>query len=127
MDSSHRSNNLNSFTQYSASPVSNIISIVGYLAVAFSLFTLAQKQSTPNAWFAFVPILQLVLLFQMVEMPVWYVALILIPCIGWIALWVFYMMAWMKLAERNGKPGFFGILCGVPLLGIIFPPIIAFT
>ncbi len=47
------------------------IVIAAYLWVTISVFMIAQKTGTDNAWFAFVPVLNMVLLIQIADKPIW--------------------------------------------------------
>jgi hypothetical protein len=100
-----------------------IIAIATYILMALPLFVLGQKTNQDNAWFAFVPILNLVLLIQIAGKELWWIILFLIPCVNWIV----YIICWMAVCDRVNKPNWMGILCGIPCLHIIMPFVIAFT
>jgi hypothetical protein len=94
-----------------------ILTIGGYLYVSYCLYVMAQKTGEDNAWFAFIPILDLVLLLSIADKPIWWIVLFLIPLVNI----VFVVLVWMAVAGRMGKPSWLGLLILIPLvnLGII--------
>ena len=71
-------------------------------------------------WAAIVPIYNLVVLLQIVNKPVWWIILMLIPFVNFIILIIIYH----RLSLSFGKGG--GFTLGLILVGIIFFPILAF-
>jgi hypothetical protein len=94
-----------------------------YVAFAVSLQTIAKKTGLSNGWFAWVPILNIVLLLQIAGMDLWMIILYLIPCVGWI----FNGYVWSKVAQERGKSEFIGWLMLVPIVNIFIPLYIAFS
>lgn len=89
---------------------------VFYLVCYWKVFT---KAGQPG-WAALVPIYNIVVLMQIVGRPVWWVILMLIPCVNIIIA----LLVYLDLARVFGKGAGFGV--GLFLLGIIFLPILAF-
>lgn len=71
-------------------------------------------------WAAIVPIFNLIVLLKIVEKPVWWIILLLIPPINI----VFSFIVNIELAQRFGKTTGFGV--GMTLLPFIFIPILGF-
>ena len=92
-----------------------------YFALAFS--TIAKKTNTPNAWWAWVPILNILLLLNVAKKPVWWIILFLVPIVS-LVIGIIVMMA---VAEARGKPNWWGILIIVPFVGIIVPGYLAWS
>ncbi len=92
-----------------------------YFALAFS--TIAKKTNTPNAWWAWVPILNIVLLVNIAKKPVWWVILFFVPIVS-IVVAIIVMMA---VAEARGKPNWWGILMIVPVVNLIVPGYLAWV
>lgn len=90
----------------------NIIMIASY----WKIYTKAGKPG----WACLVPIYNLIVLLEIVGKPVWWILLLLIPCVNIIIL----IMLVFELARVFGKDGGFAV--GMLLLGIIFYPILAF-
>ena len=96
------------------------------LAIAGMWKTFA-KAGKPG-WAAIVPIYNLVVMIQIAEKPMWWIAIFLaggiIPIAGPIVSLVFQIMLGMAIAEKFGKSQGFGV--GLGLLGFIFYPILGF-
>lgn len=63
--------------------------LIGYIVYAITFYKLSEKANMDNSWFAFVPILQEILFFHMIDRSGWYVLLgfiAIIPIIGPIIL-----------------------------------------
>ncbi len=97
--------------------------LLAYVLIGISLYTLGQKAGSEHAWFAWVPILNLVLLFELADKELWYLILMLIPCVN---VFVF-ISAWWAIAEKRGKPGPVALLFLVPCVGFFAPLWIAFS
>lgn len=66
------------------------------------------------------PLAQYVPLLNVAALPLWWIILLLIPCVGIFVFWYI----WFKISERLGHgTGFF---IGIVLLPIIFIPLLAF-
>ncbi len=93
-----------------------------FLVIAFSIFMaiclhkVFEKQGK-NGWIAIVPIYNMWVLLEMVDLPGW---LILIPGANAIVT----MIAYYKLSELFGKSSSYGL--GLAFLPYIFLPILAF-
>lgn len=100
-----------------------IIWAVLYAYFAFSLMTIANKTDTENAWFAWVPILNFILMLQIAEKPMWWILLMLIPFVNIIVA----IIIWMAIAEARGFPSWWGVLLIVPIVNFIVPGYLAFA
>jgi uncharacterized membrane protein len=59
-----------------------------YLLQAFAFYRLAQKAGVKNEWIAFIPLLQFILFFHIIDRSAWHILIVLIaiiPVIGWLA------------------------------------------
>jgi len=98
-----------------------IIAIYVYMALV--LMKLAQKTGTDNGWFAFIPILNCILMLQIAAKPVWWIILFFIPFVNFIMA----ILVWMSIAEAVGKPGWWGAVgVLIPIVGLILFGIMAF-
>lgn len=97
--------------------------LVIYVYVALALQTIANKTNTENAWFAWIPILNLILILAIAKKPIWWIVLFLIP----IANIVVGILTWMAVAEARGKPNWWGILMIIPVVGLIVPGYLAWS
>jgi len=99
------------------------IGIAVYLWITISVFMIANKTGTDNAWFAFVPILNVVLLIQIADKPIWWTFLCFIPLVNVVML----VLIWMGVAEVRGKPAWVGILMLIPVVNLIVVGYLAFS
>ena len=100
--------------------------VVFYVFFAFVLAKIANKLGMPLRkafiW-ALIPIANIFLFLKIAAKPTWWFILFLIP----IANIVAGILAWMAIAERRGKPGWWGILIVLlPFVNIILILILAF-
>ena len=90
--------------------------VVLVIAGLWKVFTKAGKPG----WAAIVPIYNAVVLLEVVGRPIWWIILLIIPCVNIIIACIVSL----DLAKRFGKSAGFGI--GLWLLGFIFIPILGF-
>lgn len=101
-----------------------LIVLVLYVIMAISLMKIANRTNTPNAWFAWIPILNLILMIQIAQRPMWWLIFFLVPILN-IAGIVLQFIIWVDIAKRLGKSAVFGVLA--VLVPIIFMPYLAFS
>jgi hypothetical protein len=100
-----------------------VIFIAAYIYFALALQTIAKKTNTENAWWGWVPILQIILMLNIAKKPVWWIILLFIPLVNI----VIAIMVWMAIAEARNKPSWWGILMIVPLVQLIVPGYLAWS
>ena len=100
-----------------------IFGLACYVYVSLALQTIAQKTGTEKAWFAWVPILNIILMLNVARKPVWWIVLLLIPIVNI----VIAIMVWMGIAEARNKPNWWGILMIVPGVSLIVPGYLAWS
>lgn len=91
-----------------------------FLVVIASLWKVFVKAGKPG-WAAIVPIYNLIVLLDIVDKPVWYIVLILIPGVGPLVLTILINL---ELAKKFGKE--MGFAIGLIILPIVFLPMLAF-
>ena len=103
-----------------------VVFLVLYVFMAICLMKIAHKTNTPNAWFAWIPILNAVLMLQIAKKPVWWIVLAFIPIVNlvWIVLQI---LVWMAISRECGKAEWLGILIIIPVANIILPAYLAFS
>lgn len=97
--------------------------LIFYIYFAICLMTIANKNSTPNSWLAWIPIANMYLMCKIAGKPGWWFILLLIPIVNIII----GIIIWMKIAEARNKPAWLGILMIIPFVNLIVPGILAFT
>jgi hypothetical protein len=94
-----------------------------YVYHASALQAIATKTNTENPWFAWIPILNIVLMLNIAKKPIWWILLFLIP----LANIVLAVIVWMGIAEARNKPNWWGILMIVPPVNLIVPGYLAWS
>jgi hypothetical protein len=100
-----------------------VLGVLAYLYVSVCIFMMAQKKGEDNAWFAFVPILDLILLLSIADMPLWWLLLFFIPLVNYFAM----IPIWMSAARAMGKPSWLGLLTVIPGINLIVIGYLAFS
>ncbi len=103
-----------------------VIAVIGlafYVYLSLALMTIANKTHTENAWLAWIPIGNLILLLNVAKKPIWWILLFLIPLVSI----VMAIIVWMAVAEARGKPNWWGILLIIPLVGLVVPGYLAWA
>ena len=100
-----------------------VIGLAFYVYMALALQTIATKTKTANAWLAWIPIANIILMLNIAKKPLWWIILLIIPIVGII----FGIIVMMAIAEARGKPSWWGILIIVPVVGIIVPGYLAWA
>lgn len=101
-----------------------LAAIIIYVIMAVSLMKIADRTDTPNAWFAWIPILNLILMLQISQRPMWWLIFFLIPILN-IAGIILQFVIWIDIAKKLGKSAIWGVLAA--LIPIIFMPYLAFS
>ena len=95
-----------------------------YLFLAFTWSRIAKKTGCHNnAWWAYVPILNVLLNCDMAGKSRWWFFLCLVPLVNI----VIFAVLWYESARRAGFNGWLGVMVLVPLVNIIALCIMAFT
>ncbi len=84
-----------------------------------SMWKIFVKAGKPG-WAAIVPIYNVIVLLEIVGRPVWWIILLIIPCVNI----VINIIVCIDLAKSFGKDAGYGI--GLALLSVIFFPMLAF-
>ncbi len=100
-----------------------IFLLVLYVYHALALQTIATKTNTENPWFAWVPILNIILMLNIAKKPIWWIILCLIPLVNIVII----IIVWMGIAEARNKPNWWGILLIVPVANLIVPGYLAWS
>lgn len=96
-----------------------------YGYTSFALMTIAKKLNVENGWFAWVPILNAVLLFKMGDQNPWLILLALIPGIGGLIVMVLSVIATMNIAEKRGYDKLLGLLTIIPVANLVVLGVLA--
>ncbi len=105
--------------------------IISYIYLAITMMITAKRLKTKDAWMAWVPVLNLVLMARMAKMHWWPVLLLLvsfIPILGQLASIAFliYTIIWQwKICEARKRPGWWALLIFIPFWQFIMWGILA--
>jgi hypothetical protein len=94
-----------------------------YLFFAYTQYRIATKCGHENAWFAFVPIINVVQLVQMAGKSLWWLLLLLVPLVNIVCAAILYM----NIADRCGHSKVIGFLTIFPLINFITLCVMAFS
>ncbi len=100
-----------------------LFAVAIYIYMALALQTIAQKTNTENAWLAWIPIVNVVLMLNIAKKPIWWIILCFVPGVNIVV----GIIVWMAVAEARNKPNWWGILIIVPVVGIIVPGYLAWS
>jgi hypothetical protein len=102
-----------------------VLGLGAYIFTALALMALAKRLGYENGWFAWIPLLNLALMFKMGDMNPLLVLLALIPGIGGLAVGIIAVIALMNICEKRGYERLLGLLFLVPLANIVLLGILA--
>ena len=102
-----------------------VIGIAAYAVYSYFLYKLGQKMGYKDSWFAFVPILNTVMILQLADMSPWLILVSIIPFIGGLAFAVILVASLYKIAEKNGKNPALAFLALVPIANLFVFKLIA--
>jgi len=98
-------------------------SLCAYVYIAFCLQTIAKKTNTPDAWLAWIPIVNLYLMCKIAGRPGWWVILFFIPFVNIVIM----VVVWMGIAKACNQAEWLGILMIIPIVNLIVPGFLAFS
>ena len=70
-----------------------------YVYLALCLQKIAEKTNTDNAWWAWIPILNVLLLLRIADKPLWWILLLVIPLVNFIIA----ILVWVAVCQARGK------------------------
>lgn len=95
-----------------------------YVFFSLALMAIANKTGTANGWFAWIPILNIILMLQIAKKPVWWILLLFIPLVNIIIAFII----WMAIAEARNKPSWWGIvILLVPVVNLVLIGMLAWS
>jgi uncharacterized membrane protein YhaH (DUF805 family) len=102
-----------------------LVLVVWLVALAVAIFIIAGMWKTftkagKPGWAAIVPIYNAIVILEIAGRPLWWIILLMIPCVGAIVA----IIVMIDFAAKYGQSAGFGI--GLALLGFIFFPILGF-
>jgi len=96
-----------------------LIGLAVMVLVFVSLWKIFEKAGKPG-WAGIVPIYNMIVLLEIVGRPLWWIVLLILPCVGIVV----GILLCIDLAKSFGKSPAYGV--GLALLGFVFFPMLAF-
>ncbi len=94
-----------------------LISIGLYVYFALAWMTIAKKMKYKHPWLAWIPIANCAMILQLGGFHWAWIFLVLVPVLGWIALWVLFIIATWRIFEKRKYPGWFSLSLVIPKVG----------
>ena len=113
-----------------ASPFGFGATVLGHILLAIVLTGVAAKTDERDAWWAWIPFLNIAYMFRLARMSWMWMLLAIFPCFLWFTGFVVlavFIVAWWKIAERCHKPGALGLLMWVPIVNVFVGLYLAFS
>lgn len=118
-----QSDNMGPFAFMANMMVNLVVVVICWVIGGITLSTIARKTGTPNEIWAWIPILNILLMLQIADLPIWYIILFFVPCVNLFVI----IYTWWKICEKRGKPGPISLLMLVPCVGFFVPFYVAFA
>lgn len=96
-----------------------VIGLGSYIYTSLALMKIAKRLNYENAWYAWVPILNIILMFKMGDQNPTLLLLLLIPGIGAAIVGILSIIALMHICEKRGYDKALGLLSLVPLANYV--------
>mgnify|MGYP001585180683 CR=1 FL=1 len=97
--------------------ISVLVALYVYFALAWQ--TIARKMKYKRSWLAWIPIANIAMILSLGGFHWAWIFLILIPILGWIALFILLIIATWRIFEKRKYPGWFSLSMIIPQIGAI--------
>ena len=102
-------------------PIVAAILLYGFFGLC--LMVLARKLNENRVWWAWVPVLQVLLMLRLGQVSLWWFIALLVPFINvGVAIYV-----WIRIAGRRSKPWWMGVLMIVPVADLFVLGYLAYS
>ena len=99
-----------------------IIALAGYVYGALCFMKIAEKTNTPNGWWAWIPILNILLMLAIAKKPMWWIILFFVPLVNFVIM----ILVLVEICKARGKPGWWAVWFFIPLANLIVLGVLAF-
>lgn len=94
-----------------------LVALYVYFALAWK--TIAEKLKFKKSWIAWIPFANGAMILHLGDFHWAWIFLLLIPILGWIALFVLFIIANWRIFEKRKHPGWFSLSLIIPQVGCI--------
>ncbi len=94
-----------------------LVLIAFYVYTSLAWMNISKKLKYKYSWLAWIPIANIAMMLQLGGFHWAWVFLILIPVLGWIALFVLMIIATWRIFEKRKYPGWFSLAIIIPKVG----------
>lgn len=98
--------------------ISFIVGIAAYIFSSYCFYKIYQRLGEPNAWFAWVPILNNWIMYKAGDQSPWWIIGIFIPLVNIVAL-IILLIAFVNIVKKLGKNPWLILLMIVPLINFV--------
>lgn len=91
------------------------IGLASYVYSALALMKIGRELGYQNPWYAWIPILNIIMLFNLGNQNPWLILLMLIPGIGALIVGILTIIALANIAEKRGYDKLIALLSLIPL------------
>lgn len=112
----------------SSSTVLTVWGVIMFLLLgfyfAFMQYRIAHRTGpSADAWWAFIPVMNTLLLVRMADKPIHWLVYLLIPGVNIIA----FFMLWIEVARNAGVSGVWGFLALIPIINLLALFVMAYS
>ena len=100
-----------------------ILGLGSYVYFSYTMQVIARKTNTEYSWLAWIPLVNIYLLWRMADRPTWFLFLLLIPYVNLVVV----VLMWMDVSDHRLGVGWLGILSVIPVINIAFNGYLAFS
>ncbi|KKQ80164.1 MAG: hypothetical protein UT02_C0014G0014 [Parcubacteria group bacterium GW2011_GWC2_38_7] len=87
-----------------------------YVYSALCWYYMAKRTKTTHKWFAFVPVLDNILMLKIAKQPLWWVILLFIPMVNIVVA----VLVYLELLQVLKRPTWWIIMMFVPIANLVF-------
>ncbi|MCV3212472.1 DUF5684 domain-containing protein [Plectonema radiosum NIES-515] len=95
-----------------------IFGLAAYIFGSYCFYKIYQKLGEPNAWFAWVPILNNWIMYKAGDQSPWWTIGIFIPLVNFVAL-IFLIVAFVNIVKKLGKNPWLILLMIIPIINFV--------
>lgn len=99
-------------------PLTLIIGLISYLFGSYCFYKIYEKLGEPNAWFAWVPILNWWIMYKAGDQSPWWIIGLFIPLVNLVSV-IFLLIAFVNVVKRLGKNPWLILLMIIPLVNFV--------